>query len=118
MPVTVIASTLRPIHSVQCLFAARRVAALAAFSVAAGLGACTKAADAPVVVSLPAVASVRINDPGQTIERGLHLSLTATVLSTTGATLPVPVTWRSQSEAVATVDAQTSTRRRRVPPGR
>lgn len=51
------------------------------------------------------VSAVIIDQPSFAIERGYHAPLTATVKNDAGATVPVPVVWRSSVETVATLDA-------------
>ena len=51
------------------------------------------------------VSSVSIDQGSFLIERGYHQALTTTVKNDAGATVPVPVAWRSSNEKVATVDA-------------
>ena len=51
------------------------------------------------------VSAVLIDQGSFLIERGYHAPLTATVKDDAGATVPVPVVWRSSDEKVATLDA-------------
>jgi hypothetical protein len=51
------------------------------------------------------VASIAIDQPSFNLERGYHLTLTATVKDKSGATVSVPVVWRSSNEAIAVFDA-------------
>jgi alpha-tubulin suppressor-like RCC1 family protein len=51
------------------------------------------------------VSAVIIDQSSFAIERGYHAPLTATVKNDAGATVPVPVVWRSSVETVATLDA-------------
>ena len=50
-------------------------------------------------------ASLTIDQPSFLLERGFHQSLTATAKDRNGATISIPVVWRSDNEAVATLDA-------------
>jgi alpha-tubulin suppressor-like RCC1 family protein len=50
-------------------------------------------------------ASLTIDQPSFLLERGFHQALTATAKDRNGATITIPVVWRSNNEAVATLDA-------------
>src|SRR5262249_15928202 len=79
-------------------------ASLAALVVFGSTAACSKGTDIPITPPAPSVKSVVINEPSQSIERGLHIQLTVKITSTNGDILQIPVTWRSTNEAIATVD--------------
>ncbi|MFL5607734.1 MAG: Ig-like domain-containing protein, partial [Gemmatimonadaceae bacterium] len=51
------------------------------------------------------MASIAIDQASFNLERGYHQSLTATVKDKSGATLSIPVVWRSSNEAIAVFDA-------------
>jgi alpha-tubulin suppressor-like RCC1 family protein len=50
-------------------------------------------------------ASLTINQSSFLLERGFHQTLTATAKDKDGATISIPVVWRSSDERVATLDA-------------
>jgi alpha-tubulin suppressor-like RCC1 family protein len=50
-------------------------------------------------------ASLTIDQPSFLLERGFHQALTATAKDRNGATISIPIVWRSDNEKVATLDA-------------
>ena len=72
--------------------------------VSAGIESCGSSTP-PVIVPPVAVGSITINNGSFQLERGYHQALTATVRSTTGVTMTIPVVWRSLNETILPVDA-------------